>query len=119
MQPKAGTAALQGYRRLPARYNPEFAFVFDGVEEDVIGDFGFVMNGVAGDEIDRFDATLGSPPSTVVLATSQGSHSDAYCVAIEDQMWTSAVVTGPLDPRVRADMTFRSIPRGGAVFSVG
>ncbi len=43
-----------GYRRNPDL--PEScAFIFDGVDEEVIGTFGLIMDGSSGDEIDRFD----------------------------------------------------------------
>ncbi|WP_136056128.1 N,N-dimethylformamidase beta subunit family domain-containing protein [Microbacterium sp. K24] len=106
-----------GYRRsaaLPA----ELGFVFAGVDDEVIGDFGLIMNGSSGDEIDRFDPERGSPPETVVLATSTG-HSDFYLLAGEDVMASRAGLGGTESPDVRSDMTWLEKPGGGAVFSVG
>ncbi|MFB4354256.1 hypothetical protein RAC69_13980 [Microbacterium sp. LS_15] len=106
-----------GFRR-SAELPPELAFVFDGVTEDVIGDFGLIMNGSSGDEIDRFDPERGSPRETVVLATSTG-HSDFYLLAGEDVMASRAGLGGTESADVRSDMTWLEKPGGGAVFSVG
>src|SRR5215472_7994644 len=50
------------YRRTAASRDPRAAFLFDGIEGDIIGDFGAWGDGAAGLEIDAFDLTLGSPP---------------------------------------------------------
>jgi N,N-dimethylformamidase len=107
-----------GYRRTEASRDPAVSWIFDGVEGDVIGDFGLAMNGAAGDELDRFDPALGSPPQTVVLASS-GGHSRYYAVVHEDLLQTSADVTGETNPNVRADLVYFETTGGGAVFSVG
>jgi hypothetical protein len=51
--------------------NPRAAFAFEGVDDEIIGDFGTVGGGAAGLELDRRDFALGSPPHTLVLATSE------------------------------------------------
>ncbi|GAA5149745.1 large subunit of N,N-dimethylformamidase [Microbacterium pseudoresistens] len=106
-----------GYRRNPD-LPEECAFVFDGVDEEVIGTFGLIMDGSSGDEIDRFDVDRGSPAETVVLASSTG-HSDFYFLAGEDVMASRAGLGGTQSPEVRSDMTWLEKPGGGAVFSVG
>jgi N,N-dimethylformamidase len=108
-----------GYRRRLISYDPAYAWIFDGVEEDVIGDFGRVMGGAAGDEIDRFDKARGSPRIATVLASSEG-HSRFYQPATEDVRMIVPGLHGALNPDIRADMTLLEIPEsGGAVFSVG
>jgi N,N-dimethylformamidase len=58
------------YERTEEGRDPRVAFVFDGVgENELIGDFGLRLNGAAGLEVDRVDPTLGSPPSTITLAS--------------------------------------------------
>jgi N,N-dimethylformamidase len=106
-----------GYRRNPD-LPEDCAFIFDGVEEEVIGTFGLIMDGSSGDEIDRFDVGRGSPTETVVLATSTG-HSDFYLLAGEDVMASRAGLGGTQSPEVRSDMTWLEKSGGGAVFSVG
>ncbi|TFV87258.1 hypothetical protein E4P40_11670 [Blastococcus sp. CT_GayMR20] len=107
------------YRRSAASYADDVSWIFDGVEGDVFGSVGLVRGGAAGDEIDRADTTLGTPPGTVVLASSFG-HSDEYQRAIEELgMNLPGLGGGTTDPEVRADVTYTPVPGGGAVFSVG
>src|SRR5439155_4932664 len=65
------------YRRQPGSRDPRAAFVFDGVDGDIIGDFGTVGGGAAGLEVDRYDRELGSPEHALVLASSERL-SDSY-----------------------------------------
>jgi N,N-dimethylformamidase len=115
-----GWGGAAGYSRLPASQDPRAAFIFEGVGDDeVIGGFGLVLDGAAGDEIDRFDLRLGSPPHALVLATSSGKHTDYYQVTVEDVPVMIPGQGGTENPKVRADMVFFETPHGGAVFSVG
>lgn len=107
-----------GFRRSPDSCRPEFEFAFAGVEDEVVGDFGLIMNGSSGDELDRFDLDRGSPPETVVLATSTG-HSDFYQLVGEDVLATRSGLGGTESPDVRSDITWLEKSGGGAVFSVG
>jgi N,N-dimethylformamidase len=107
-----------GYHRTEAGRDPSVSWIFEGVESDVIGDHGLAMNGAAGDELDRFDAALGSPPHAVVLASSRG-HSRYYAVVHEDLLQTTADLTGETNANVRADLTYFETAAGGAVFSTG
>jgi N,N-dimethylformamidase len=115
-----GWGGAAGYSRLPDSHDPRAAFIFDGIGDDeVIGDFGFQLGGAAGDEVDRFDVGLGSPPNALRLATSAGKHSDYYQVTTEDVPVMVPGQGGTESPNVRADMVFFETPQGGAVFSVG
>jgi N,N-dimethylformamidase len=109
-----------GYRRTAASEDPRAAFIFDGIGRDeVIGDFGLKLGGAAGDELDRADPALGTPPETLVVATSAGAHDDSYQRAVEEVEEMSTRRGGAQDPDVRADMTYLETPGGGSVFSVG
>jgi N,N-dimethylformamidase len=99
-------------------YQPEFAWVFDGIEDRELGDFGLIMNGASGDELDRYDPALGSPPNTAVLATS-GRHSNYYQLAVEDVLMLAPGLGGEDCDDVRSDMVLVEHNSGGAVFSVG
>jgi N,N-dimethylformamidase len=115
-----GWGPAPGYTRLPDSFDPRVAFIFDGIgAEETIGDFGLVLGGAAGDEIDRFDRALGSPAGTLLLATTSGKHSDHYQLLPWDVQTFLLGHGGTQDPRVRADMTYFETPYGGAVFSVG
>lgn len=108
-----------GYSRLPDSFAPQAEFVFRGVGADeIIGDFGLIMNGSSGDELDRFDPQYGSPPQTLVLARSTG-HSDFYQLAGEDVLMTRPGLGGSVCELVRSDMVLVEQAAGGAVFSVG
>jgi N,N-dimethylformamidase len=112
--------AAPGYRQLPGARDPRAAFVMEGIEPDAaIGDFGHSMGGAASDEIDRHDPRYGSPPEAIVLATSQGGHSDYVLLVCEDVPVTHLRLGGTTCDDVRADITLMPTAEGGAVFSVG
>lgn len=114
-----GRAGAAGYCRQSGSFNERAAFIFEGIGADeVIGDFGLVMNGASGDEIDRMDYTLGTPPHTLLLASSTG-HTGSYQLASEDIEGIVPDTGGTQNSNVRSDMTFFETPHGGAVFSVG
>ncbi|MEZ5770047.1 MAG: DUF6605 domain-containing protein, partial [Paracoccaceae bacterium] len=71
------------YRLTPEARNPEVAWIFEGVDEDPLGDYGFSGGGAAGFELDRADFELGTPEGTVVLARSFGHGPSFMCVPEE------------------------------------
>lgn len=114
-----GWGSSEPYFRSEAAANAQWKWVFDGVEDDPIGNYGEVMGGAAGDEIDRVDRALGTPPHAVVMASSRG-HSNYYQRAIEEiPMNLPGHGGGQQDPDVRADIVYFSTPGGGEVFSTG
>jgi len=113
-----GFDACTFYRRSPASTDPRTAWIFDGIAVDEeIGDFGVLQGGAAGYEIDRHETTKGSPPHSVVVASS-GGHSNVYDLMVSSILDTLPDPTRTQDP-IRADMTFFETDHGGAVFSVG
>ncbi len=102
------------YRRHQASIQGRAAWIFDGVEAEVFGGFG-IGGGAAGQEIDRFDTTLGSPAHAVVLATSF-DHS-AQMLRTKEEFLATALLDH--DGKIRSDVVFFEGPAGGAVFSVG
>jgi N,N-dimethylformamidase len=107
-----------GYRRSPASYRDDLAWVFEGIDDEVIGDFGLIMNGTAGDEIDRIDYRYGTPADTIVLASSE-PHSEWYVPIPEDVTTVSNFINATHNKGVRSDITLIEHASGGAVFSVG
>jgi N,N-dimethylformamidase len=97
---------------------PETAWIFDGVESDVIGNFGLAGGGAAGLEIDCFDPHLGSPDETYVLASSV-ANSSLMLEVRENLDFTQPFAGGATNPRVHADVTYFKTRSGGAVFSTG
>jgi N,N-dimethylformamidase len=115
-----GGGPAPGYDRTPDSADPQAAFIFDGIAADeVIGDFGLKLGGAAGDELDRADFALGTPPGTLIVATTRGKHDDSYQRAVEEVEEMTATAGGTHSEQVRSDMTYLERPAGGSVFSVG
>ena len=81
------------YRRQTSTDDPRTGFIFAGVNDTIIGDFGPTSGAVWG-EVDSFDVYYGSPSHAVVLASST-------------------------DGKVPGDVVFFETATGGAVFSIG
>jgi N,N-dimethylformamidase len=121
----AGTGmAAQGFdistyfKRTVESNDPRISWAFDGITFDErLGDFGLVGGGAAGAEVDTVDTTLGSPPHTLLVATSAGLHTDAYLLVTELFGINEAGLSGTQHPRVRGDMAYHETPNGGAVFA--
>lgn len=107
-----------GFVRTEHATDPRARFIFDGINDELIGDFGLVMGGASGDELDRADPELGTPRHALVVATS-AAHSKYYLLATEEMRLPTPMITGENNPKVRSDITFFETPAGGAVFSVG
>lgn len=111
-----GLGSGVGFKRTEASHHPSVSWIFDGTDKDeLIGAFG---GGASGDEIDRYDAALGSPEEAIVLATSQ-THSDLFGAFNEEIMFPMIDTMGPTCAKVRSDMVFFESAGGGSVFSVG
>ncbi len=108
------------YRRLPGSYTEDVAWIFAGVEGDVVGDFGFSGGGAAGFEVDRADPLLGTPPNARVLCSSEGLPAH-FGVTPEELLMPGANADDPAGPTrlIRSDMVYFETAEGGAVFSVG
>ena len=107
------------FRRTAASYEPRYRFIFEGIRADeVIGDFGLRGGGAAGLEIDRWDPDLGSPPNSVVLASSENVGIDGI-LSCEEYPIATRATDGLQHGFVRADMVFFETPNDGAVFSIG
>lgn len=105
------------FRRTKGSRDPRTAFIFDGIDAEILGDFG-ASGGAAGEELDSLDHRLGSPAHAIVLASSE-NHSPAYQPA-NDMVTVPHLGTGAMfNPAVKADMVFFECPNGGAVFSTG
>ena len=71
------------YRRAPDADNPRAGFIFEGVPDEIIGDFGLIGGGAAGIELDCIATDLGSPPNMLRLASSEG-HSSMMMLVNEE-----------------------------------
>ena len=107
------------YVREPGADDPRAAWIFEGVPDRVLGDFGLSGGGAAGFELDRVDHRLGSPPNTLILATSE-QHGDTFVVVPEELLTHVATWPGETpEALIRSNMAFFETGHGGAVFSVG
>ena len=100
-------------------HEPAFDWVFEGIEGDVIGDFGFSGHGAAGFELDRIDPMLGSDQNITILAQSYDTENEFMLVPEEQLTHLTNLSGGPEDAVKRADMVYFETAGGGKVFSVG
>ena len=107
------------YRRTAAAADPRVSWLFAGIEDEIIGDFGLNGGGAAGFELDRADPALGTPAHALVVATSE-HHGPTFVLVHEEWLTHVTTLSGePPERLIRADMTFFETPAGGAVFSTG
>lgn len=106
------------YRRTDASRDPRAAWMFEGVEEEIVGDFGILQGGAAGLEIDSADVALGTPPHALVVARSE-NHSNTYELVTEEVRVPHGATNAVQNPQIHADMVFFEAPNGGAVWATG
>ncbi len=105
------------FQRLPASREPRFGWIFDGIEEDVIGDYGLSGGGAAGFELDRADASLGSPEDAVILARS-GPLPAHFITVLEELCSHVNTANGePAEALKRGEVVVFEQRGGGAVFA--
>ena len=112
-----GFDACSYYRRLPAADDPRVAWMFAGVDGEILGDFG-IEGGAAGLEIDAVDTKLGTPSHALVVARSE-NHSNSYELVAEEVLVPHGSTDAIINPDIHADITFFETPNGGAVWSTG
>ena len=97
----------------------EMSWIFDGIEESIIGDFGFSGNGAAGFELDRVDPKLDEGHDIQIIAQSYDTGKD-FMLVPEEQLTHLTNMSGDLEDNVRrADMVYFNVAGGGNVFSTG
>ncbi|MGB3243991.1 MAG: N,N-dimethylformamidase beta subunit family domain-containing protein [Sulfitobacter sp.] len=105
------------YRRLAI--DPAYDWVFEGVEGELIGDFGYSGNGAAGFELDHMDHRLGTPDNAVLLAQSV-TRDNGFMLVPEEQLTHLTNLTGgSTRDAMHADMVLIEYPGGGLVFATG
>jgi len=107
------------YQRLEASYQQAFAWMFQGIPDERLGDFGYSGGGAAGFELDRADPLLGTPAQATILCRSEG-HSATFGATLEELIAPPAYKEGDKAASlVRAEIVYFENDQGGAVFSVG
>jgi N,N-dimethylformamidase len=104
------------YRRAPDAANPRAAFIFEGVSDEIIGNFGLIGGGAAGIELDCLTKDLGSPPNMLRLASSE-EHSPMMMLVNEEFGVVPPNLGGDVNARVKADLAFGETASGGALFA--
>src|SRR5436190_14275531 len=104
------------YRRTPESYQPDVAWIFDGVKSELIGEHGLFGGGAAGFELDQVSDALGTPPGTIVLARSEG-HNDTFKIVHEEMLTQVRPVTSGI--KVEAHMVIGGGGDRGRFFSTG
>jgi N,N-dimethylformamidase len=117
----SGQGLFEGthYRRQPASYAPDHAWIFAGIEQDTIGDYGLSGGGAAGFELDRADPVLGTPDGTVILAVSEDPPKSFVAVPEELLSHVNTVTGEPAEALKRGEIVHADLPGGGAIFAVG
>ncbi|SLN14727.1 N,N-dimethylformamidase beta subunit [Roseovarius gaetbuli] len=99
--------------------DPAFDWVFQGIDDDLIGDFGFSGNGAAGFELDHMDHRIGTPDSAVLLARSVTRDAGFMLVPEEQLTHLTNLTGGTAKDAMHADMIYADYPGGGRVFATG
>lgn len=108
-----GFSTARPFARTADSHAPETDWLFAGVAQEEFGDYGIVLGGAAGYELDATDPHMGTHPDTRIIATSEGFPDD---YSAHSGRW----YPGGADEaraRRRAEMTFRALPGGGMIFS--
>ena len=109
------------YRRTPASFTTEYAWLFAGVRAEggePLGDFGLSGGGAAGFEIDQTANDLGTPAYVTVVAYSDNH--DASFVTVPEELLFNRMVGKPrVHSGIRAHMICGFGPHGGGLFAAG
>ncbi|ODU07439.1 MAG: hypothetical protein ABS81_01445 [Pseudonocardia sp. SCN 72-86] len=104
------------YVPMPDATDERVSWILDGVRDrDRIGDFGLEYGGAAGVELDRYDIAQGTPPHTMLLASSVDH--GPYAIAVPEDSGADTETQGDRAYSVRADITYFTTPGGGAMFA--
>ncbi len=107
------------YYRRNSQLPSEYEWVFEGIDDEILGDFGLNGGGAAGFELDRVDSSLGTSRNTVVLASSE-TYPDHFVLVPEEMLTHLSTRTGdPVSKLIRSDIVLFETGQGGYVFSVG
>ena len=107
------------YYRRNSDLDAKYEWVFEGVDDEILGNFGLSGGGAAGFELDRADFSLGTPRNTAVLASSE-NYPEHFVLVPEEILSHIATRSGkPVSELIRSDIVIFETAKGGCVFSVG
>src|SRR6056300_241948 len=100
-------------------YDKNMDWVFEGIKDDLLGDFGFSGHGAAGFELDRRDEKLDEGQDIITLAQSY-DEGNRFILVPEEMLTHLTNLSGsPEADAKRADMVYFKTANGGQVFAVG
>ena len=100
-------------------YDKNMDWVFDGINDDLLGDFGFSGHGAAGFELDRRDEKLDDGEDITILAQSYDEDNRFILVPEELLTHLTNLSGAPEGDVKRADMVYFKTHTGGQVFAAG
>ena len=103
-------------------FDSKFDWIFEGIKDTKIGDFGFSGNGAAGFELDHIDSDLTTKKDITLLAQSKASKNpeEKFILVPESQLTHQSNIKHlPEEEILQADMVYFTVPGGGSVFSTG
>jgi len=100
-------------------HDPRYDWVFERIDDDLFGNFGFSGNGAAGFELDHMDYRLGTPDNTVLLARSVTRENGFMLVPEEQLTHLTNLSGGPEKEVLHADIVHFEADGGGSVFATG
>ena len=107
------------YYRRNSDLDAKYEWVFESVDDEILGDFGLSGGGAAGFELDRADFSLGTPRNTAVLASSE-NYPEHFVLVPEEILSHVATRSGkPVSELIQSDIVIFQTAKGGCVFSVG
>ena len=105
------------YKRV--NYDKNMDWVFDGINGELLGDFGFSGHGAAGFELDRRDEKLDEGQDIITLAQSY-DEGNRFILVPEEMLTHLTNLSGSSEADAkRADMVYFKTANGGQVFAVG
>ena len=114
-----GMDESQPFEHMPDSFHKRVAWIFDGLgDKDPIGDFGLAAGGAGGIELDRYELGLGTPPHTLLVA-STSDQSDNYPLVGEEVTGAFPGRGSTQDAQVRGDLIYFATPQNGACRAAG
>ncbi len=107
------------YFRTPESFHPEFDWLFEGVEDEPIGDFGLSGGGAAGFELDQAAFDLGTPDCVAVVAVSKGHDSSFKSMPEEILTWDLLAGKPRKHGGICANMVCGIAKNGAGIFASG
>src|SRR5262249_49752921 len=108
-----GFDSASPYRRTPASYESALAFMFEGIDGDLLGQFGLHLGAAPGWELDP-PAPAREPPAAAIVVARSTRHDGSY-ERVPELMRDFGETEQPVADEIGADMVYLVHPSGGRV----